>query len=137
MDKIIRFCVSIPENMLGELDSKIIKNGYASRSEFVRDLIREKMVEDKWHDQSSEVSGVLTLVYDHHQRDLAQRLIDVQHSKHTNVLCNTHVHLDHRNCLETIIIKGNPKEIEGMVLEISGLKGVKYSKLTRTAAFDN
>lgn len=137
MDKIIRFCVSIPENMLDELDNKIIKNGYASRSEFVRDLIREKMVEDKWHDENSEVSGVLTLIYDHHQRDLAQKLIDVQHDRFANVLCTNHVHLDEHNCLETIIVKGKPDEIDQMVLEISGLKGVKYSKLTKTATFEN
>jgi len=135
MDKIIRFSVSLPESLLVELDEKIIKKGYSSRSEFVRDLIREQMVEESWGEKNDDVVGVLTLVYDHHQRELSQKMIDLQHQRFVNVLCNTHVHIDHHNCLETIMIKGSPEIIEKMALEIGGLRGVKFSKLTKTASF--
>ena len=135
MDKVIRFCVSLQESLLTELDEKIIKKGYASRSEFVRDMIREQMVSDSWDVEQEEVVGVLTLVYDHHQRELAQKMIDLQHRQYVNVLCNTHVHIDHHNCLETIMIKGSPSIIEDLAIEIGGLRGIKFSKLTKARSF--
>nr|WP_277641658.1 nickel-responsive transcriptional regulator NikR [Wolinella succinogenes] len=135
MDNIIRFSVSLPENLLAELDNKIVSQGYSSRSELVRDLIREKMVEEKWEGGDEEAVGVLTIVYDHHQRELNQKMIDIQHNSHIHILCNTHVHINHHNCLETIILKGIPKEIEEIALAIGGLKGVKFSKLTRASSF--
>lgn len=137
MEGIIRFSVSLPQKLLATLDEKIIAKGYSSRSEFVRDLIREQITEDRWLEEDSEVYGNLTLVYDHHQRDLASKMIDIQHNNHSvSILCNTHVHLDHHNCLESIILKGTPKEIEKLSLELGGLKGVRFSKLTRTARFE-
>ncbi|PLY12777.1 MAG: nickel-responsive transcriptional regulator NikR [Sedimenticola sp.] len=133
MEETIRFSVSLPKTLLDELDKRIISKGYASRSEFVRDFIREKMVEDNWTHGDEDVAGVLTIIYDHHQRGLTQQIIDIQHSQYVHVLCNTHVHMDHHNCLETIIIKGKPAEIERIALEIGGLKGVRFAKLTRAA----
>jgi CopG family nickel-responsive transcriptional regulator len=135
MDKTIRFCVSLQETLLEELDKKVINKGYPSRSELVRDLIREKLVDDSWSGGKDEVVGVLTLIYDHHQRELSQKMIELQHQKYVNILCNTHVHIDHHNCLETIIIKGDAQTIENLSIQIGGLKGVKFSKLTRASAF--
>ncbi|WP_457640419.1 nickel-responsive transcriptional regulator NikR [Persephonella sp.] len=132
-EKIIRFSVSLPETLLKELDNRVINKGYASRSELIRDLIRELIIEDKWQNEAEEVVGVLTVIYDHHQRELTQKMIDIQHSKYVNIMCNTHVHLDHHNCLETIIIKGKPSEIEKIAIEIGGLKGVKFAKLTKSS----
>lgn len=132
-EETIRFTVSLPAYLLEELDRRMVAQGYASRSELVRDLIRERMVEEAWADEDAEVYGVLTISYDHHQRELSDRLVDIQHSRYANVLCATHVHLDHHNCLETIVIKGRPAEIERIALAIGGLKGVVFSKLTRTA----
>ncbi|ACO03887.1 MAG TPA: nickel-responsive transcriptional regulator NikR [Persephonella sp.] len=132
-EKTIRFSVSLPEDLLKELDSRVIKKGYSSRSELIRDLIRELIIEEKWDSETEEVFGVLTIIYDHHQRDLTRKMIDIQHSKYVNILCSTHVHLDHNNCLETIIIKGKPSEIEKLSIEIGGLKGVKFSKLTKSS----
>lgn len=128
----IRFSVSLPGTLLDELDRRVTSRGYPSRSELVRDMIRERLVEDAW-EAGEEVAGVLSIIYDHHQRELAQRLIDIQHNVHVHVLCSTHVHLDHHNCLETIILRGHPPEIERIATEIGGLKGVKFAKLTRTA----
>ena len=132
----IRFSVSLPGNLLKEIDKRVINKGYASRSEFVRDLIREKMVEDKWQNTKENVVGVLSISYDHHERDLARKIMEAQHNRYINVLCSTHVHLDHNNCLETIIIKGTPPEIEKINIKIAGLRGVKFAKLTRASKVD-
>ena len=132
----IRFSVSLPESLLKELDRRIVSKGYASRSEFVRDLIREKIVEEKWQKSKEEVIGVLSISYDHHQRKLAERVIHTQHSRYVNILCSTHVHLDHNNCLETIIMKGKPPEIEKISIEIAGIRGVKFAKLTRASSVE-
>jgi CopG family nickel-responsive transcriptional regulator len=131
-DDTIRFSVSLPAALLEELDRRVTSRGYPSRSELVRDMIRERLVEDAW-EAGEEVAGVLSIIYDHHQRELAQKLIDIQHNEHVHVLCSTHVHLDHHNCLETIILQGHPPEIERIGAEIGGLKGVKFAKLTRTS----
>ena len=128
----IRFSVSLSAGLLDELDRRVTSRGYASRSELVRDMIRERLVEDAWQG-GEEVAGVLAIIYDHHQRELAQKLIDIQHNEHIHELCSTHVHLDHHNCLETIILQGHPPEIEHIAAEIGGLKGVKFAKLTRTS----
>jgi CopG family transcriptional regulator, nickel-responsive regulator len=133
-DEIIRFSVSLPHNLLTSMDEKVIQRGYSSRSEFIRDLIREKMVEDSWAEPDSEVVGVLTLIYDHHKKELTERMLDIQHNHHIHILVNTHIHLDHNNCLETIMIRGKAQEIEDIAIQIGGLKGVKFSDLTRTSA---
>ncbi|CRF41500.1 nickel-responsive transcriptional regulator NikR [Helicobacter ailurogastricus] len=139
-DSIIRFSVSLQQNLLDELDNRIIKNGYSSRSELVRDMIRERLVEDSWSRADTQDSGpivaVVVLIYDHHQRELNQRMIDIQHESHISILCTTHVHLDTHNCLETIILKGKPADIMHLHLEIGGLKGVKFSKLTKASSFE-
>ena len=135
-DKTVRFTVSLAEELLAELDRQLTEKGYASRSEFIRDLIREKVVEDRWQDDRRQVFGVLTIGYDHHARELAQKIIDVQHSRYVNVLCSTHVHLDHDNCLESIMIRGKPSEISRIANEIGGLRGVKLAKLTKASVVE-
>ncbi len=135
-DDTIRFSVSLPRPLLEELDRRVVGKGYASRSELVRDLIRERLVEQTWEDPEAEVAGVLTIVYDHHQRDLTQQMLDIQHDEYVHVVATTHVHLDHHNCLETIIIRGRPAEIERMRLEIGGLRGVRFSALTRASRLE-
>lgn len=135
-DDTIRFSVSLPAGLLEELDRRVGGKGHASRSEFVRDLIREQIVETKWKNSSDDVVGVLTIGYDHHQRDLTRKILDVQHSTYVNILCTTHVHLDHHNCLEVIIIKGKPRGIERIRSQIGGIRGVKYAKLSKASTVD-
>jgi CopG family nickel-responsive transcriptional regulator len=135
-DDTIRFSVSLPRPLLDELDRRVVAKGYASRSELVRDLIRERLVEQTWEDPAAEVAGVLTIVYDHHQRDLTQHMLDIQHDEFVHVVATTHVHLDHHNCLETIIIRGLPADIERMRLMIGGLRGVRFSALTRASRLE-
>ncbi|MDD3344282.1 MAG: nickel-responsive transcriptional regulator NikR [Sulfurospirillaceae bacterium] len=133
MDKIIRFSVSLPEKLLEELDKKVTAQGYASRSEFTRDLIREKIVKDDWQNDSSEVIGVLTMIYTHHQNELVQKILEIQHDAHIKIMCNTHVHVNHENCLETVMIQGKVSAIKDFAQKIGGLKGVKFSKLVEAA----
>lgn len=136
-DETIRFSVSLPKTLLDELDHRVIGKGYASRSELVRDLIRERLVEDAWERGDEEVAGVLTIVYDHHQRDLTQHILDIQHRQYVHIVATTHVHMDHHNCLETIIIRGMPAEIERVSCEIGGLRGVRFAELTRASRIQN
>jgi CopG family nickel-responsive transcriptional regulator len=129
----VRFTVSLSGDLLEELDRKMVGGGYASRSELVRDLIRERMVAHKWEDARRKVVGVLTIAYDHHQKDLTEKVVEVQHRHYVNILCATHVHLDHDNCLEVIIIRGRPPAIEKVGLEIGGIRGVRFARLTRAS----
>lgn len=139
---IIRFSVSLPKPLLETLDERLTHKGYSSRSEIVRDMIREKLNEEVWSSGAENMQGVavLTIIYDHHQRELNQRIIDIQHNNthksNVEILCSTHVHLDHHNCLESIILRGKRSNIEDLSIEIGGLKGVKFSKLTRASAFE-
>ncbi len=135
-DDTIRFTVSLPSGLLKSLDKRVGKKGYASRSEFVRDLIREQIVEAKWADSHEDVFGVLTIGYDHHKRGLTQKIVDAQHSAYVNILCSTHVHLDHHHCLEAIIIKGRPREIEKIRIGLGGIRGVEFAKLSRASTVE-
>lgn len=133
MDKIIRFSVSLPEKLLEELDKKVDEQGYASRSEFTRDLIREKIVKDDWQDEKSKVIGVLTMIYTHHQNELVQKILEIQHDANITIMCNTHVHISHENCLETIMVSGMVKNVKDFAQKITGLKGVKFCKLVEAS----
>ena len=133
MDNIIRFSVSLPSQLLDELDKKVGEQGYASRSEFTRDLIREKIVNDSWKDAKEELIGVLTLIYVHHQNDLINKMMDIEHDADVTIICTNHVHVDHHNCLETITLRGEAAKIEHFSDRIEGLKGVKFAKLTKAA----
>jgi len=136
-EELTRFSVSLPARLLRELDRRFTDRGYASRSELVRDMIREKMVEERWSGNAGDVVGVLTISYDHHQRGLTDRVTDLQHNAFLNVLCSTHVHLDHDHCLETIIVRGRPADIEQIARDIGGLRGVRFARLTRASVLDS
>lgn len=132
-----RLSISLPEKLRQELDSRIIAKGYSSRSEFVRDLIREQIVADKWADAEEEVVGVLTISYDHHKRELVGRLIEAQHSHYVNTICSTHVHLDPDTCVEVIIIQGKAPQILKLSRRIGGIRGVKFAKLTHASKLED
>lgn len=127
-----RFCVSLPDGLLKELDDRVVKRGYASRSELIRDLIRDLLSEEKW-ESDGEVIGVISLVYDHHNKELVYRLLNLQHEHHVNILCSTHLHLDHHNCLEVIVMKGRAEELKNLATAAGGLRGVKLSRLSRVS----
>ncbi|QSX32022.1 nickel-responsive transcriptional regulator NikR [Shewanella avicenniae] len=130
-DEIQRFTVSLPQSLFEEIETDIASRGYQSRSEYIRDLFRDRIVDKQWNDSVDDVVGVLTLIFDHHQRGLSERLIEIQHNHLVHILCSTHVHIDHHRCLETIILKGQAKEVNHLVNQISALKGVNLARLSR------
>ncbi|MEA3488844.1 MAG: nickel-responsive transcriptional regulator NikR [Candidatus Omnitrophota bacterium] len=132
MSELIRFGVSLEKDLLDKFDRLIRKENYPNRSEAFRDLIRGKLVKTEWRG-GNKVAGVITLVYDHHKRDLLNVLTDMQHDSHNLIIAGQHIHLDHDNCLETIIVKGRSKEIEDLASKLKAVKGVKHSRLIMTS----
>lgn len=128
---IIRFSVSLPKNLLKNLDDMVLANQYVSRSEFTRDLIREKIVKEAWNDDESDVVAVFVCVYDHHENDLVTKKMSIEHDAKIKIICTNHIHMDHHNCLETSILRGNAKLIKDFVNQISGLKSIKFTNLIK------
>ena len=131
MSMLIRTGISLDSELLARFDRAIAKKGYGSRSEAIRDLVRDHAVASDLA-TGRVVLGTLTLVYNHHQPRLSQRLIEAQHHYHGKVLAVTHVHLDHRNCLEVIIVKGRGSEVQKLADQLLSLRGVKHGKLVIT-----
>jgi len=127
-----RFGVSIPDDLLKKLDVIAKKKGYSNRSEAIRDLVRDKFVEQELDDPGMEAVGTLTLVYDHHARLLSDRLADIQHDYHDRIVASTHIHLTKHDCAEVIILKGKSGEIKKISDRIISTKGVKHGKLVMT-----
>ena len=134
MSKISRFGVSLAEELLREFDRLIGRKGYASRSEAIRDLIRDYLAEEAWKAGRGPAVGTVTLVYDHHVPDLQEKLTDVQH-EHAGVVVSTlHVHLERHRCLEVLVVRGKANEIRARADRLIGARGVKHGKLTLVAA---
>jgi CopG family nickel-responsive transcriptional regulator len=129
---IIRFGVSLPDQLIKRFDRLIRRKKYPNRSEAIRDLIRKELVTEEI-ENDGEVVGVLTLLYNHHQRELQDHLGQLQHAQHERILSTTHVHLDHDNCLEVVLLKGQAKQIKQMADELIALKGIKQGQLYRTS----
>jgi len=132
MEKTIRFSISLESELSRKFDSWMKKNGYENRSEAVRDLIRDKLVEEEWKDDSKEVVAVLSLVYSHDSPELPRVLTDIQHQNHSLVISSTHIHLDKHNCLEVIIMKGQAGVIKKVASELLSLRRVKHGRLMMT-----
>ncbi|ARN56502.1 nickel-responsive transcriptional regulator NikR [Sedimentisphaera salicampi] len=125
-----RIGVSIEESLLNEFDSLIKASGAKNRSEAVRDLIRQKLAEEKLTKPDKRAVGCITLIYDHHKSALAQKLTDLQHHHIMEVIASTHVHLSHSSCMEVIITKGEAENIKLLSEQLAAQKGVKLSKFT-------
>lgn len=126
MSKLVRFGVSLEEELLSKFDSHIKKHKYTNRSEAIRDLIRDDLVKSEWT-ENREVTGAITLVYDHHTRELVTKVLDVQHDYHTCILSSQHIHLDHHNCFEIIVTRGKSREIEDLFRKLKAIKNVKHT----------
>jgi CopG family nickel-responsive transcriptional regulator len=129
---LIRFGVSIEQDLIKKFDRHIAHAGYDTRSEAIRDLIRARLVEEGVQDPGAAATGVLSLVYDHHKRELEEHLTGLQHDHHEMIIATTHVHLDHHNCLEVILLKGTVGEIREIGSALASFKGVKHSSLSLT-----
>ncbi len=132
MEELARFGVSIPKELLKAFDTYIEKKHYANRSEAIRDLIRQKLVEEEWKESKEEVVGVITYLYDHHKRELAEKLIDLQHDYYERIITTQHIHVDHNRCLELILVRGRANEIKELADKIQSLKGVLHLNLALT-----
>lgn len=132
-----RFGVSIEAQLLDQFDQLIEKKGYTNRSEAIRDLIRDYLVEDAWRDEEGIAMGTITLVYNHHLREMSDKLTDLQHQHHEQIISVLHVHLDAHHCLEVLVVKGNKADIQMIAGRLSSTRGVKHCKLVTTTTGHN
>jgi len=132
-DNVTRYSITVPAPLMEAFDEVVRKRHYANRSEAIRDLIRGVLVDDRWDRDDAEVMGTVTVVYDHHQRELSQRLTGLQHHAHDMVICTTHVHLDHDHCLEVIVLRGRAARVKEVADALIGTRGVIHGELVCTA----
>ena len=131
MSDLMRFGISLEDSLLKDFDKLIDEKQYANRSEAIRDLIRNSLVEDEWK-KGKDVAGAISLVYDHHRRELMNVIVEIQHDYQDTIIASQHVHLDHHNCLEVIIVKGKSDKIKVLSDKLRAVKGVKHGSLTLT-----
>lgn len=134
MDKVLRFGVSIPQELVNAFDARIRSKGYSNRSEAIRDIMRDYLVEGEWESGQGEVVGTVTIVYDHHVRELSNVLTNLQHGFHDAILCTTHIHLDEHNCLEVVVVKGTSEQVRAIADRLISTRGVKHGKLVCTTS---
>lgn len=134
---LVRFGVSLKKDLLKKFDFLCSERKYDNRSEAIRDLIRDELVKEEWSKTKGDVSGVITLVYDHHKRELVDNLINIQHDNQGMIVASQHIHLDHDNCLEVVIIKGSAQEIKNLASRLRSVKGVKHGELVMTTIGKN
>lgn len=137
MGATIRFGVSLDSDLLERFDALCDERGYQTRSEAIRDLIRSTLVQQEWEDSGKDVAATLTLVYDHHKSDLAQKVTTAQHDAHHLIITTLHVHLDHHNCLEVLVLKGPGGEVRSLAQRLVSTKGVMYGKLSLATTGEN
>jgi len=127
-----RFSISLDENLLAEFDDFILRRQYSNRSEAIRDLIRKSFIQDEW-EAGKEVVGVISLVYDHHQYQLQERITELQHGFHHQIVSTTHIHMDLDNCLEVIIVRGKALEVRDLAEKLTAIRGVKNGNLAMSS----
>ncbi|MDZ7641906.1 MAG: nickel-responsive transcriptional regulator NikR [Desulfurivibrio sp.] len=127
-----RFSVSLEEDLLDDFDEFIKGRQYTNRSEAIRDLIRKVFVQEEWG-TGGEVMGVITLVYDHHQFQIQERITEIQHNLHQLIISTTHVHMDHHNCLEVLIVRGEAGTVRELADKLIALRGVKDGHLATSS----
>lgn len=139
MSGVVRFSVSLEPDLLEQFDQYCQEHRYATRSEAVRQLLRETLTGDAWEADAADAAATLTLVYDHHKSALMEKLIELQHRHAEMVISTMHVHLDQDHCLEVIVLRGRATQLQQMASELKGLKGIHQGKLVlaRTSPHDH
>jgi len=127
-----RFGVSLPDSLLSKFDRLIKEKGYSTRSKAIADLIRQELVKKEWQ-QNKEIAGAITLIYNHHKRELLDKLTDIQHNFQKIIISTQHIHLDKENCLEIIAVRSSPKEAEKLADTLKAVKGVKHAVLSMSS----
>jgi len=132
MSELVRFGVSLEKKLLDRFDKLLGKQGYTTRSEAIRDLIRQELVKREWENDQN-VAGAITYIYDHHKRGLTNKLITLQHDHQEMIISTQHVHLDHDNCLEIAVVKGRAKEVQMLANKLRSVKGVRHGTLSMSS----
>lgn len=132
-----RIGVSLESTLLAQFDRLIQNKGYTNRSEAIRDLIRDFLVEEEWQTGEGSSVGTITLIYNHNLREMSDKLTDLQHQFHEHIISVLHVHLDAHNCLEVLVVKGNKEKIQAIAGRLSSIKGVKHCKLVTSTTGEN
>jgi CopG family nickel-responsive transcriptional regulator len=131
-DEVARLSISLPAGLLEQLDEMVHEKSYDNRSLAIADMIRDDLVEHRQQRGSEEIVGTITLVYDHHKQHVQEALTEIQHDHHEIIVSAVHVHLDHHNCLEVLIVKGKAGLVKKIADALIAAKGVKHGKLTVT-----
>ena len=133
MGDLVRFSITMDEELLSRFDELVASRGTESnRSETVRDLVRDALVENAVENPHAEIAGTITMVFDHHESDLSDKLNAIQHEFVNEIVSTVHVHLDHEYCLEVIILRGASAKVHAIANALIGTKGVKHGKLVTT-----
>jgi CopG family nickel-responsive transcriptional regulator len=129
MSDLFRFGVSLDKALLDKFDRYIRERNYSNRSEAFRDLIRQELIKKEWQ-EGDDVAGAITLIYDHHRKDLLNKITDLQHDFQSVIISTQHIHLDHDNCLEIVAVRGQPREVTKLADMMKSIKGVKHCTLS-------
>ncbi len=132
MAGLFRFGVSLDKTLLDKFDHYIRERNYSNRSEAFRDLIRQELIKKEWN-EGDDVAGAITLIYDHHRRDLLNKVTDLQHDFQKVIISTQHIHLDHDNCLEIVAVRGRPQEVTKLADMLKSIKGVKHGTLSMSS----
>ena len=133
MAKLKRFGVSIKATLIEKFDAYIKSKNYNNRSKAISDLMRKEFVSQEYK-KGSIIAGAITIVFNHHKRDLLDRITDIQHDCHSLIISSQHIHMDHDNCLEIIAVKGEYEKVKSLSDKLSSVKGVNYGTLSVSAA---
>ncbi len=137
MSELVRFTVSLEKDLLDRFDRYCEVGRLATRSEAIRQLLREKLTAAAWQADAADVAASLTLVYDHHKTRLTDKMLELQHAHADRVVSSMHVHLDHDLCLEVIVLRGPAPDLQELAAELSGLKGIHQAQLVIARAEAN
>jgi CopG family nickel-responsive transcriptional regulator len=128
MSSLSRFSVSVENSLLKGFDRQTKKQGYPTRSKAIADLMRRSLVAEEWK-AGKEVAAAVVLIYEHHKRELSAQLMSIQHEYHALIISTQHVHMDSDNCLEIVVVRGRPADVEKLVHRLRATKGVKYTSI--------
>jgi len=132
MSELVRFGVSLEKPLLERFDELIRERQYTNRSEALRDMIRRELVQREWR-AGRDVAGAITLIYDHHKRDVLSKVTDIQHGFQPVIISTQHIHLDHHNCLEIIAARGRAEEVQRLADALKSIKGVRHGTLSMSS----
>jgi CopG family nickel-responsive transcriptional regulator len=132
MSELVRFGVSLEKSLLERFDDLIRGKQYINRSEALRDMIRRELVQQEWQG-SGDVAGAITLIYDHHQRDILSKVTDTQHAFQETIISTQHIHLDHHNCLEIVAARGKAEAVRNLADALRSIKGVRHATLSMSS----